>query len=171
MEPDIVMACCGDTPTLETLAAVTILRGAFPELKIRVVNVVDLMRLQPAEEHPHGLSRQEYNAIFTTDKPILFAFHGYHTLIHEMTYRRDNKNIHVRGYIEEGTITTPFDMRVLNRLDRFNLVMTAISYLPQLGNRGAYLIQQMKDKLVEHKQYIAQYGVDLPEITDWRWQA
>lgn len=170
-EPDIVMACCGDTPTLETLAAVTILRDAFPELKIRVVNVVDLMRLQPEEEHPHGLSRQAYNAIFTADKPILFAFHGYHTLIHEMTYRRDNKNIHVRGYIEEGTITTPFDMRVLNRLDRWNLVMTAVSYLPQLGNRGAYLIQQMKDKLVEHKQYITEYGVDLPEVADWRWQA
>ncbi|NCB50496.1 MAG: phosphoketolase family protein [Clostridia bacterium] len=168
-EPDIVMACCGDTPTMETLAAVTILRDAFPELKIRVVNVVDLMRLQPEEEHPHGLSRQEYNAIFTADKPILFAFHGYHTLIHEMTYRRDNKNIHVRGYIEEGTITTPFDMRVLNRLDRWNLVMTAISYLPQLGNRGSYLIQQMKDKLDEHKQYIAEYGVDMPEVAEWRW--
>jgi xylulose-5-phosphate/fructose-6-phosphate phosphoketolase len=170
-EPDIVMACCGDTPTLETLAAVTILRDAFPELKMRVVNVVDLMRLQPAEEHPHGLTKQEYNAIFTKDKPILFAFHGYPSLIHEMTYRRDNKNIHVRGYIEEGTITTPFDMRVLNRLDRFNLVQTAVTYLPQLGNRGSYLIQQMKDKLVEHKQYIAEYGVDLPEVADWRWRA
>ena len=169
VEPDIVMACCGDTPTLETLAAVTILREAFPELRMRVVNVVDLMRLQPAEEHPHGLSRQEYNAIFTKDKPILFAFHGYPSLIHEMTYRRDNKNIHVRGYIEEGTITTPFDMRVLNRIDRFNLVQTAIYYLPQLGNRGSYLIQQMKDKLVAHKQYIAEYGVDLPEVADWRW--
>lgn len=169
MEPDIVMACCGDTPTLETLAAVTILRQAFPELRIRVVNVVDLMRLQPKEEHPHGLSRQEYNAIFTANKPILFAFHGYPSLIHEMTYRRDNKNIHVRGYIEEGTITTPFDMRVLNRVDRFNLVQTAVYYLPQLGNRGAYLIQQMKDKLVEHKQFIAEYGVDLPEVSEWRW--
>ena len=168
-EPDIVMACCGDTPTLETLAAVTILREAFPELKIRVVNVVDLMRLQPEEEHPHGLSRQEYNAIFTTDKPILFAFHGYPSLIHEMTYRRDNKNIHVRGYIEEGTITTPFDMRVLNRIDRFNLVQTAIYHLPHLGNRGSYLIQQMKDKLVEHKQYISEHGIDLPEITEWKW--
>ena len=168
-EPDIVMACCGDTPTLETLAAVTILRGAFPELKIRVVNVVDLMRLQSEEQHPHGLSQQEYNAIFTADKPIVFAFHGYPSLIHELTYKRVNKNIHVRGYIEEGTITTPFDMRVLNRLDRFNLVQTAVYNLPQLGNRGAYLIQQMKDKLVEHKQFIAKYGVDLPEVANWKW--
>ena len=168
-EPDIVMACCGDTPTLETLAAVTILRDAFPELKIRVVNVVDLMRLQSEEQHPHGLSQQEYNAIFTADKPIVFAFHGYPSLIHELTYKRVNKNIHVRGYIEEGTITTPFDMRVLNRLDRFNLVQTAVYNLPQLGNRGSYLIQQMKDKLVEHKQYIAKYGVDLPEVANWKW--
>uniref|UniRef100_UPI0040264E7E phosphoketolase family protein n=1 Tax=Candidatus Scatomorpha intestinigallinarum TaxID=2840923 RepID=UPI0040264E7E len=168
-EPDIVMACCGDTPTLETLAAVTILRGAFPELKIRVVNVVDLMRLQSEEQHPHGLSQQEYNAIFTADKPIVFAFHGYPSLIHELTYKRVNKNIHVRGYIEEGTITTPFDMRVLNKLDRFNLVQTAVYNLPQLGNRGAYLIQQMKDKLVEHKQFIAKYGVDLPEVANWKW--
>ena len=170
-EPDIVMACCGDTPTLETLAAVTILRDAFPELKIRVVNVVDLMRLQSEEQHPHGLSQQEYNAIFTADKPIVFAFHGYPSLIHELTYKRVNKNIHVRGYIEEGTITTPFDMRVLNRLDRFNLVQTAVYNLPQLGNRGAYLIQQMKDKLVEHKQFIAKYGVDLPEVANWKWTA
>ena len=168
-EPDVVMACCGDTPTLETLAAVTILRDAFPELKIRVVNVVDLMRLQSEEQHPHGLSQQEYNAIFTADKPIVFAFHGYPSLIHELTYKRVNKNIHVRGYIEEGTITTPFDMRVLNRLDRFNLVQTAVYNLPQLGNRGAYLIQQMKDKLVEHKQFIAKYGVDLPEVANWKW--
>ena len=168
-EPDIVMACCGDTPTLETLAAVTILRDAFPELKIRVVNVVDLMRLQSEEQHPHGLSQQEYNAIFTTDKPIVFAFHGYPSLIHELTYKRVNKNIHVRGYIEEGTITTPFDMRVLNKLDRFNLVQTAVYNLPQLGNRGSYLIQQMKDKLVEHKQFIAKYGVDLPEVANWKW--
>ena len=168
-EPDIVMACCGDTPTLETLAAVTILRDAFPELKIRVVNVVDLMRLQSEEQHPHGLSQKDYDVLFTRDKPIVFAFHGYPSLIHEMTYKRYNKNIHVRGYIEEGTITTPFDMRVMNRLDRFNLVMTAIYNLPQLGNRGSYLIQQMKDKLVEHKQYIAKYGVDLPEVADWKW--
>ena len=168
-EPDIVMACCGDTPTLETLAAVTILRSAFPELRIRVVNVVDLMRLQSEEQHPHGLSQRDYDMIFTTDKPIIFAFHGYPSLIHELTYRRHNKNIHVRGYIEEGTITTPFDMRVLNRLDRFNLVMSAVYNLPQLGNRGAYLVQQMKDKLVEHAQYIAEYGVDLPEVANWEW--
>ena len=170
-EPDIVMACCGDTPTLETLAAVTILRDAFPELKIRVVNVVDLMRLQSEEQHPHGLSQQEYNAIFTADKPIVFAFHGYPSLIHELTYKRVNKNIHVRGYIEEGTITTPFDMRVLNRLDRFNLVQTAVYNLPQLGNRGAYLIQQMNDKLVAHKNYIHEVGQDLPEILDWKWES
>ena len=168
-EPDIVMACCGDTPTLETLAAVTILRDAFPELKIRVVNVVDLMRLQSEEQHPHGLSQRDYDMLFTTDKPIVFAFHGYPSLIHELTYKRSNKNLHVRGYIEEGTITTPFDMRVMNQLDRFNLVQTALYNLPQLGNRGAYLIQQMKDKLVEHKQYIAKYGVDLPEVADWKW--
>ena len=168
-EPDIVMACCGDTPTLETLAAVTILRDAFPELKIRVVNVVDLMRLQDSSQHPHGLSQQEYDLLFTKDKPILFAFHGYPSLIHELTYKRANKNLHVRGYIEEGTITTPFDMRVLNHLDRFNLVMAAVYNLPKLGNRGAYLIQQMKDKLVEHKQYIAEFGVDLPEVTNWKW--
>ena len=168
-EPDIVMACCGDTPTLETLAAVTILRGAFPELKIRVVNVVDLMRLQSEEQHPHGLPQREYDAIFTRDKPIIFAFHGYPSLIHELTYKRFNKNLHVRGYIEEGTITTPFDMRVLNHLDRFSLVESAVYNLPGLGNRGAYLIQQMKDKLVEHKQYIARYGADLPEVANWKW--
>ena len=168
-EPDLVMACCGDTPTLETLAAVTILRDAFPELKIRVINVVDLMRLQADTQHPHGMSDQEYDLLFTKDKPILFAFHGYPSLIHELTYKRTNKNLHVRGYIEEGTITTPFDMRVLNKLDRFNLVMSAVYNLPQLGNRGAYLIQQMNDKLVEHKQYIARYGVDLPEVSEWKW--
>ena len=168
-EPDIIMACAGDTPTLETLAAVTILRSAFPELKIRVINVVDLMRLQSDSQHPHGLSQREYDALFTKDKPIIFAFHGYPSLIHLLTYKRVNKNLHVRDYIEEGTITTPFDMRVLNGIDRFNLVQSAIYNLPQLGNRGAYLIQQMKDKLVEHKQYIAKYGVDLPEVADWKW--
>ena len=170
-EPDIVMACCGDTPTLETLAAVTILRDAFPELKIRVVNVVDLMRLQADTQHPHGLSDRDYDMLFTTDKPIIFAFHGYPSLIHEFTYRRKNKDLHVRGYIEEGTITTPFDMRVLNGLDRFNLVLSALQHLPSLGNRSAFLAQQMKDKLVEHKQYIAKYGVDLPEVSNWKWSA
>ena len=168
-EPDIVMACCGDTPTLETMAAVTILRDEFPELKIRVVNVVDLFKLESNHKHPHGLSDAEYNALFTTDKPVIFAFHGYPTLIHELTYRRDNQNMSVHGYQEEGTITTPFDMRVQNEIDRFNLVKDAIMHLPKLGNRGAYLIQKMNDKLVEHKQYIAEYGQDLEEIRDWEW--
>ena len=170
-EPDVVMACCGDTPTLETLAAVSILRTELPELKIRVVNVVDLMKLQPHSMHPHGLKDADYDALFTKDKPIIFAFHGYHTLIHEFTYRRNNKNIHVYGYKEEGTITTPFDMRVQNEVDRFSLVKNVIQYLPQLGNRGSHLIQIMNDKLVEHKQYIHEYGVDLPEVAEWRWRA
>jgi len=168
-EPDIVMACCGDTPTLETLAAVTILRDNFPELKIRVVHVVDLMRLQSDTQHPHGLSDSDYDSLFTRDKTIIFAFHGYPSLIHKLTYKRFNKSIHVRGYIEEGTITTPFDMRVLNQLDRYHLVMLALKHLPVLGNRGASLNQQMKDKLVEHSQYIHKYGVDMPEITEWKW--
>jgi xylulose-5-phosphate/fructose-6-phosphate phosphoketolase len=168
-EPDLVMACCGDTPTLETLAAVTILRKAFPELKIRVVNVVDLMRLQSDRLHPHGLSDRDYDMLFTTDRPIVFAFHGYPSLIHELTYLRKNKNLHVRGYREEGTITTAFDMRVLNKIDRFNLVLTALQHLPGLGNRSAFLAQQMKDKLVEHRQYIMAYGVDMPEVADWKW--
>lgn len=169
-EPDIVMACCGDTPTLETLAAVTILRRHLPELRIRVVNVVDLMKLQPASEHPHGLADDDYDALFTRDKPIIFAYHGYPTLVHELTYRRRNKNLHVRGYKEEGTITTPFDMRVQNDIDRFHLVIDAVKRLPQLGNRGAFLIQHMNDKLVEHKQYITRWGEDMPEILEWKWE-
>ena len=168
-EPDLVMACCGETPTLETLAAVTILRGAFPDLRLRVVNVVDLMRLQPAEEHPHGLTDQDYEAVFTRDKPILFAFHGYAKLVHELTYRRRNPLLHVRGYKEEGTITTPFDMRVQNDLDRFHLVMDAVKLIPELNNRGAFLIQEMKDKLRAHADHIRRYGEDLPEVRDWRW--
>ena len=168
-EPDVVMACCGDTPTLETLAAVSILRRELPELKIRVVNVVDLMKLQPHTEHPHGLTDAEYDTLFTKDKPIIFAYHGYPTLIHELTYRRHNRNLHVRGYKEEGTITTPFDMRVLNDIDRFDLVIDTVQRLPQLGNRGAYLIQKMNDKLVEHRQYIKDNGVDLPEVRAWKW--
>jgi len=168
-EPDIVMACCGDTPTVEILAAVTILRDEFPELKIRVVNVVDLMRLESNLQHPHGLTDSDYDALFTRDKPIIFAFHGYPSLIHKLTYKRYNKNLHVRGYVEEGTITTAFDMRVMNSLDRYNLVMLALKHLPCLGNRGAALNQRMKDKLVEHKQYINEYGVDLPEVADWKW--
>ena len=169
-EPDIIMACCGDTPTLETLAAVTILRHYFPDIKIRVINVVDLMRLQPDTQHPHGLSETNYNALFTLDTPVLFAFHGYPSLIHELTFRRSNQNVHVRGYIEEGTITTPFDMRVQNNLDRFHLVQSAVHLLPKkLGNKGAFVLQEMQDKLVEHKQYIATYGQDLAEIRDWKW--
>lgn len=168
-EPDVVMACCGDTPTLETLAAVTILRTQMPDVKIRVVNVVDLMKLEPKSKHPHGLEDAAYDALFTKDKPIIFAFHGYHNLIHELTYRRNNRNIHVYGYKEEGTITTPFDMRVQNEIDRFSLVKRAIQYMPQLGNRGSFLLQQMNDKLVEHKQYIYECGVDLPEVRDWKW--
>ena len=168
-EPDVVMAFCGDTPTLETLAAVTILRHYLPDLKIRVVNVVDLMKLQPHTEHPHGLTDEDYDALFTKDKPIIFAFHGYPTLVHELTYRRRNKNLHVRGYKEEGTITTPFDMRVQNDIDRFDLVIDTVKRLPQLGNTASYLIQEMQDKLVEHRQYITTYGQDLPEVRDWKW--
>ena len=168
-EPDIVMACCGDTPTLETLAAVQILRENFPKIRIRVVNVVDLMRLQSKSEHPHGLSDEDYDAIFTRNKPIIFAFHGYPNLIHELTYNRNNKDLHVHGYKEEGTITTPFDMRVQNELDRYHLVLAALKHLPQLGNRSSNLNQICKDKLVSHKQYITEYGEDMPEIKNWTW--
>ena len=168
-EPDIVMACCGDAPTLETLAAVSILRKKLPELKVRVVNVVDLMRLQDSSQHPHGLSQSDYDMIFTKDKPILFAYHGYPSLIHELTYRRTNKDLHVRGYKEEGTITTPFDMRVQNDIDRFHLVIDAIKLIPSLSNKGAAVVQEMKDKLVEHNQYIREYGVDMPEVAEWKW--
>ncbi len=171
-EPDVVMACCGDVPTLETLAAVSILREHLPDLKIRVVNVVDLMRLQPESEHPHGLSDEAFDALFTQDKPVIFAFHAYPWLIHRLTYRRTNHgNIHVRGYKEEGTITTPFDMTVLNDLDRFHLVMDAIDRLPPLGAKGADLKQAMQAKLIEHKQYIHQHGQDLPEIRHWTWSS
>lgn len=169
--PDVVMACCGDVPTLETLAAVSLLRAHLPELKIRVVNVVDLMKLQPQSEHPHGLSDTDFDALFTTDKPVIFAFHAYPWLIHRLTYRRTNHdNIHVRGYKEEGTITTPFDMTVLNDLDRFHLAMDAIDRLPQTGNQGVSLKQLLQTKLLEHRQYINQYGQDLPEIRHWQWQ-
>jgi len=169
-EPDVVMACCGDTPTLETLAAVTILRNHFKDLKIRVVNVIDLMRLQSNTEHPHGLSDSDYDAIFTKDKPIIFAFHGYANLIHQLTYRRTNNNLHVHGYKEEGTITTPFDMRVQNELDRFHLVMSVLKNTPSLQNISSNLLQICKDKLVEHKEYIKEYGDDLPEIKSWTWK-
>ena len=169
-ETDIVMACCGDTPTLETLAAVSILRESFPELNIRVVNVVDLMKLESHNNHPHGLTDEEYDMLFTKDKPIIFAFHGYASLIHQLTYKRENKNLHVHGYIEEGTITTPFDMRVQNHLDRYHLVMDALKYLPQLGDRRATLSEWCKDKLIEHKEYITEYGDDMPEVKNWKWK-
>ena len=164
------MACCGDVPTLETLAAVSILRGHLPQLKIRVVNVVDLLMLQPQSEHPHGLGDQAFDELFTKDKPIIFAYHGYPSQVHQLTYRRTNHaNIHVRGYKEEGTITTNFDMIVLNDLDRFHLVQDVINCLPRLGESGAALKQVVQDKLLEHKRYIREHGRDMPEILNWKW--
>jgi xylulose-5-phosphate/fructose-6-phosphate phosphoketolase len=171
VEPDVIMACAGDVPTLETLAAVSILREKLPDLKVRVVNVVDLMKLQPEEEHPHGLSNKDFDALFTKDKPVIFAFHAYPWLIHRLTYRRMNhRNIHVRGYKEEGTITTPFDMTVLNDMDRFHLVEDVVDRLPQLGDKCAYLKQEMQDKLIVHKNYIRENGADMPEVKEWKWK-
>jgi xylulose-5-phosphate/fructose-6-phosphate phosphoketolase len=171
-DPDVVMACAGDVPTLETLAAVSILRRELPELKIRVINVVDLMKLEPDTEHPHGLRDSDFDTLFTRDRPVIFAFHGYPWLIHRLTYRRTNHhNIHVRGYKEEGTITTPFDMTVLNDMDRFHLAQDVIARLPELGPRAAYLRQALEDKLIEHRHYIREHGQDLPEVRDWQWTA
>jgi xylulose-5-phosphate/fructose-6-phosphate phosphoketolase len=169
-EPDVVMACAGDVPTMETLAAVDLLRQHFPDLKVRVVNIVDLMSLQPASEHPHGLSDKDFDSLFTTDKPIIFAFHGYPWLIHRLTYRRTNhQNLHVRGYKEEGTTSTPFDMVVLNDLDRFHLVIDVIERVPKLERISAHVKQKMREKLIEHKNYIVEHGDDLPEVRDWKW--
>ena len=169
-EPDLVMACAGDVPTIETLAAVDLLRRLAPEVRVRVVNVVDLMTLQPATEHPHGLPDRDFDSLFTTDKPVIFAYHGYPWLIHRLTYRRTNHdNLHVRGYKEEGTTTTPFDMVVLNDLDRFHLVIDAADRVPKLADKAAYLKQRMRDKRIEHKQYIVRHGEDMPEIRDWKW--
>jgi xylulose-5-phosphate/fructose-6-phosphate phosphoketolase len=169
-EPDVVMACCGDVPTLETLAAVDLMRRYLPDLKVRVINVVDLMTLQPPEEHPHGLSNQAFDALFTRDKPIIFAFHGYPWLIHRLTYRRTNHpNLHVRGYKEEGTTTTPFDMVVLNQLDRYHLVTDVVHRVPALHSKAAYAEQAMRDRLAEHKHYIQEHGEDMPEHSGWRW--
>ncbi|MCS0504986.1 phosphoketolase family protein [Ancylobacter mangrovi] len=169
-EPDVVMACAGDVPTLETLAAVDLLRGYFPELKIRVINVVDLMTLQSSTEHPHGLNDRDFDALFTTNKPVIFGYHGYPWLIHRLTYKRTNHhNIHVRGYVEEGSTTTPFDMVVRNRLDRFHLAMDAIERISSLGSVGVHAREELRDKLTEHARYIRAHGVDMPEVRDWRW--
>lgn len=170
LEPDLVMACAGETPTIETLAAVKILRENFQKLKIRVINVVDLMKLVSPDNHPHGLDDEEYDNLFTKKKPIIFAFHGYPHLIHQLSYKRSNKSMHVHGYIEEGTITTTFDMKVQNKLDRFHLVMDALKYLPQLGDKRSALNEWCKNKLIEHKQYISEYGEDMPEIRNWTWK-
>jgi xylulose-5-phosphate/fructose-6-phosphate phosphoketolase len=169
-EPDVVMACAGDVPTLEVIAAVALLRKHLPELKVRVVNVVDLMTLQPKRDHPHGISDAEFDGLFTTDRPVIFAYHGYPYLIHRLTYKRKNhENMHVRGFIEEGTTTTPFDMVVLNRLDRFHMVMDVIEQVPGLAARAAHLTQHLRNKLIEHRQYVDQYGEDMPEIQNWSW--
>jgi xylulose-5-phosphate/fructose-6-phosphate phosphoketolase len=171
-EPDVVLGCAGDVPTMETLAAVDILRNAFPDLRIRLVNVVDLMRLQDDRAHPHGLSDAEFDSYFTTDRPVIFAYHGYPWLIHRLTYRRANhENFHVRGYVEEGTTTTPFDMCVLNGIDRFDLAIDVIDRVPRLQSRGAHLRDRLRNKLIEHRLYVRAAGDDLPEVREWQWGA
>jgi xylulose-5-phosphate/fructose-6-phosphate phosphoketolase len=170
VSPDVVMACAGDVPTLETLAAVVLLRKAIPELKIRVVNVVDLLALQSKDQHPHGLADALFDSIFTPDKPVIFAYHGYPYLIHRLTYKRTNhRNIHVRGFIEEGTTTTPFDMTVLNELDRFHLAIEVIERVPGLKDRAADVGDELRGKLNEHRRYVREHGEDMPEIRDWTW--
>jgi xylulose-5-phosphate/fructose-6-phosphate phosphoketolase len=169
-DPDVVMACCGDVPTRETLAAVALLRESLPDLKVRVVNVVDLMKLEPSSEHPHGLSNREFDALFTANRPIIFNFHGYPWLIHRLAYRRNNHaNLHVRGYKEEGTTTTPFDMCVLNQIDRFHLVLDVIRRVPGLAESAESVTNLMRSSLANHKRYIVENGIDLPEISNWRW--
>ncbi len=169
-EPDVVIASAGDVPTLEALAAVDLLRQTFPDIRIRFVNVVDLMTIQPPSEHPHGISDSDFDSLFTTNKPVIFAYHGYPWLIHRLTYRRHNHdNLHVRGYKEEGTTTTPFDMTVLNEMDRFHLAGDAVDRVPRLQNIGAAFKQKLRNKLVEHKEYIREHGDDMPEIRDWMW--
>ncbi len=168
--PDVVMACCGDVPTLETLAAVTLLRQYVPDIRIRVVNVVDLMALQPPSKHPHGISDEHFDGLFTTDKPIIFAFHGYPWMIHRLTYRRHgHDNLHVRGYKEEGTTTTPFDMTVLNQLDRFQLAFDAILRIPRLASIVERENDRLESSLQQHKSYVMQYGEDMPEVRNWKW--
>ena len=169
-EPDVVMVACGDTPTVEVLAAISILNKELPDLKIRCINIVDLMRLESPSKHPHGLNDEEYDLLFTKDKPIIFNYHGYPSLIRELTYLRRNHNISVHGYLEEGTITTPFDMRVQNKIDRFHLVIDVIKHLNYQGSKEIYLMEKMKNKIIEHNSYIREYGEDMPEIKEWKWK-
>ena len=172
ISPDVVMACAGDVPTMETLAAVSILREAIPDLKIRVVNVVDLMTLQSKDQHPHGISDEDFDRMFTTERPVIFAYHGYPYLIHRLTYKRTNhQNIHVRGFVEEGTTTTPFDMTVLNQLDRYHLAIEAIERVPGLKERAGHVVESLRGKLQEHFAYVCEHGEDMPEIRDWAWRS